>query len=281
MSKKLFSKVTVTVATLALLAACSASDNDAATSESEAASSDVLAQIKADGELVVGTEAQYAPYEFKDANAEFVGADIYLAEQIAADLGVELEIVDMKFDGIIPAVQSGQVDLGIAAFSNTKERAEVIDFSDVYESSQQMLVVAAENASKYTTVESLNGLKIGAQKGTIQSDLIRNELTGSELFELEKYPALALEVQNGNIAALVADAAVAQGLIDASGGKLATADFEFTSESAQVGKAVVVAKGNDALTAEVNKTIARVLEDGSYLKAYDEAVELAKQLGLE
>lgn len=278
MSKKLFSKVTTTIAALALLAACSSGDADSAEG---GAASDAVAKIKEEGTLTVGTEAQYAPYEFKDGNAEFVGADIFLAEQIAADLGVELEIVDMKFDGIIPAVQSGQVDLGIAAFSNTKERAEVIDFSDVYEKSEQMLVVAAENAGTYTTVESLNGLKVGAQKGTIQSDLVRSDLTGSELFELDKYPALALEVQNGNIAGLVADAAVGQGLIDTSAGKLAAADFTFTSENAEVGKVVVLAKGNDALTAEVNKTIARVTEDGSYLKAYDEAVELAKTLGIE
>ena len=71
----------------------------------------VLADIKERGRLIVGTEAQYAPYEFKDMNANIVGCDMFLAEEIAEALGVDLEIVDMAFDGIIPAVQSGQVSL--------------------------------------------------------------------------------------------------------------------------------------------------------------------------
>ena len=111
----------------------------------------VMAKIKSSGKLVVGTEAQYAPYEFKDLNANFVGCDMFLAQKIADALGVKLEIVDMSFDGIIPAVQAGQVDLGIAAFTNTPERAEVIDFSDLYETSLQYLVVAAGNVDKYAT----------------------------------------------------------------------------------------------------------------------------------
>ena len=109
-----------------------------------------LEKIKKAGKLVVATEAQYAPYEFKDANANIVGCDMFLASQIASSLGVKLEIVDMSFDGIIPAVQSGQVDLGIAAFTNTPERAEVIDFSNIYEESLQYLVVASENKEKYS-----------------------------------------------------------------------------------------------------------------------------------
>ena len=112
---------------------------------SEKASVDKLTKIKESGKLVVGTEAQYAPYEFKDADANFVGCDIWLAQQIADELGVKLEIVDMSFDGIIPAVTSGQVDIGIAAFTATPERAEVIDFSSSYETATQFLVVKAGN----------------------------------------------------------------------------------------------------------------------------------------
>jgi polar amino acid transport system substrate-binding protein len=89
-----------------------------------------LDAIKAKGKIVMGTEATYPPYEFLDDNAQFAGCDIWLAQQIAAALGVELEIQDMSFDGIIPAVRSGQIDIGIAAFTVTPERAEVIDFSN-------------------------------------------------------------------------------------------------------------------------------------------------------
>ncbi len=240
----------------------------------------VMAKIKASGKLVVGTEAQYAPYEFKNLNAEFVGCDMFLAQKIADALGVKLEIVDMSFDGIIPAVQAGQVDMGIAAFTNTPDRAEKIDFSDLYETSLQYLVVAADKADIYTSKEALAGLKVGAQRGTVQSQLITSALPDSQLFELDKYPELALEVANGNIAGLVVDSAVGDSIVATSNGALAVAKFEFTAEEASFGKSVVIPKGNEDLVAAVNEVIAQVLADGSYQAAYDEAVALAKEMGV-
>ena len=245
-----------------------------------AEASTLLEQIKAKGKLVVGTEAQYAPYEFKDFDANFVGCDMWLAQQIADSLGVELEIVDMSFAGIIPAVQSGQVDLGIAAFTNTPEHAEEIDFSDLYETSAQLLIVKTGNADTYSTKEALAGQKVGAQKGTIQSQLIQSALPDSELFELEKYPALALEVQNGNIAGLVVDQAVGESLVANSNGELEVSNFEFSAEEASFGKSVVIAKGNEDLVAAVNEVVNKVTSDGSYQAAYDEAVALAATLGM-
>ena len=251
-----------------------------ATEQPAAEPSTLLEQIKAKSKLVVGTEAQYAPYEFKDLDANFVGCDMWLAQQIADSLGVELEIVDMSFAGIIPAVQSGQVDLGIAAFTNTPERAEEIDFSNLYETSAQLLIVKTGNADTYSTKEALAGQKVGAQKGTIQSQLIQSALPDSELFELEKYPALALEVQNGNIAGLVVDQAVGESLVANSNGELEVSNFEFSAEEASFGKSVVIAKGNEDLVAAVNEVIDKVVSDGSYQEAYDEAVALAATLGM-
>ena len=287
--KKLMSLALGAMMMLSLLTGCGSKTEDSApadstpseeTSAEPAAAASLLEKVKTSGKLVVGTEAQYAPYEFKDLNANFAGCDMWLAQQIADSLGVELEVVDMAFDGIIPAVQSGQVDLGIAAFTNTPERAEEIDFSDLYETSAQLLIVKAGNADTYSTKESLVGLKVGAQKGTIQSQLIQSALPESELFELEKYPALALEVQNGNIAGLVVDQAVGEALVASSNGALEVSNFTFTAEEASFGKSVVIAKGNEDLVAVVNEVINKVTADGSYQKAYDEAVELAASLGL-
>ena len=287
--KKTLALAMSTLRLLAMLTGCGSSKKDdapAADSNTETqepaadTTSSKLDQIKANGKLLVGTEAQYAPYEFKDLDANFAGCDMWLAQQIADSLGVELEVVDMSFDGIIPAVKSGQVDIGIAAFTKTPERAEEIDFSDLYETSAQLLVVKTGNADVYSTKEALAGQKVGAQKGTIQSQLIQSALPDSELFELEKYPALALEVQNGNIAGLVVDQAVGESLIATSNGGLEVANFEFTAEEASFGKAAVIAKGNEDLVAAVNEVINKVTADGSYQKAYDEAVELAASMGL-
>ena len=285
--KKLLGLVLSAAMLMAVLTACGSKQTeqqtpaeDDAQQQEEQPEQTLLEKIKSSGKLVVGTEAQYAPYEFKDLDANFAGCDMWLAQQIADSLGVELEVVDMAFDGIIPAVQSGQVDLGIAAFTNTPERAEEIDFSDLYETSAQLLIVKAGNADTYSTKESLVGLKVGAQKGTIQSQLIQSALPESELFELEKYPALALEVQNGNIAGLVVDQAVGESLVATSNGALEVSNFEFTAEEASFGKAVVAAKGNEDLLAAVNEVISKVIADGSYQQAYDDAVELAANLGL-
>ena len=288
MMKKLLALTLGAAMLLAVMTGCGKKDttqepenNDTQQEEQQPTEPDtLLEQIKAKGKVVVGTEAQYAPYEFKDLDANFAGCDMWLAQQIADSLGVELEVVDMAFDGIIPAVQSGQVDLGIAAFTNTPERAEEIDFSDLYETSAQLLIVKAGNADTYSTKESLAGLKVGAQKGTIQSQLIQSALPESELFELEKYPALALEVQNGNIAGLVVDQAVGEALVATSNGALEVSNFTFTAEEASFGKSVVIAKGNEDLVEAVNEVINKVTADGSYQKAYDEAVELAASLGL-
>ena len=279
---KKYSKIAALVLSILMLVSVFAGCGSKKETPAASASSDgpVLSKIKSAGKLVVGTEAQYPPYEFKDLNANFVGCDMFLAQKIADALGVKLEIVDMSFDGIIPAVQAGQVDMGIAAFTNTPARAEVIDFSDLYETSLQYLVVAADKVDTYTTKESLAGLKVGAQKGTIQSQLITSALPDSQLFELDKYPELALEVTNGNIAGLVVDSAVGDSIVSTSNGALAVAHFEFSAEEASFGKSVVIAKGNQDLVAEVNKVIAQVLADGSYQASYDEAVALAAKMGV-
>ena len=228
-----------------------------------------LDAIKAKGELVIGTEATYGPYEFLDDNSNPIGCDIWLAQKIADEIGVTLKVTDMNFDGIIPAVQAGSVDLGIAAFTVNAERAKVIDFSHQYELSEQLFIVKKGNADLYATKESLAGKKVGAQMGTVQSELITSALPDSELFELDTYPNLAMETVNGNIAGFVCDAAVGEGMV-AQNDNLEIGKLTFTAEEASFGKAVIVAKGNDDLMEVVNKVIDQVVEDGSYLKAFDE-----------
>ncbi len=235
--------------------------------------------IKAAGKLAVGTEAQYAPFEFVDMDGNFAGCDIWLSQQVADALGVKLEIVDMAFDGIIPAVKAGQVNIGIAAFSVDEERAKEIDFSKVYQKDAQMLLVKKGNEETYATKESLKGQQLGAQRGTVQSKIITSVFPDSKLFELDKWPALALEVVNGNIAGLVVDGAVAEGLV-ANNDQLVVGNFDFSSEDIDVGKAAVLPKGSDDLLALVNAVMENVVADGSFQAAYDEAVELSKTLGI-
>ncbi len=238
-----------------------------------------LEKIKAAGKLVVGTEATYPPYEYLDDNAQMAGCDIWLAQQIADALGVELVMQDMAFDGIIPAVQAGQIDMGLAAFTVTPERAEVIDFSNQYELSNQLLIVKAGNAEKYSTKESMSGMRVGAQLGTIQSQLVESALPDSELFELPTYPELGLETVNGNIVGFVVDQAVGEAMVASGDGSLEVSAFAFTAEEASFGKAAVLQKGSDDLLAAVNEVIDKVVGDGSYTAAYDAAVAATGSTG--
>lgn len=237
-----------------------------------AAYADKLEDIKAAGVLTVETEATYPPYEYLKDDGSFAGCDIWLAQKIADKIGVKLVMMDTAFDSIIMDIKDGKGDLGIAAFTVTEERKEKIDFSKQYESSLQLLVVKAGNEDLYATKDALKGLKVGAQMGTVQSQLVEAAFPDSELFELEAYGPLALEVANGNIAGFVADGAVAESYVAASDGKLAIAKYEFTEEEASFGKAVVVKKDEAALLAIVNEVIEEVTADGSYLAAYDAAV---------
>lgn len=236
---------------------------------SAASAEGMVDKIKEKGTLVLGTEATYGPYEFLDDDANPIGCDIWLAQQIADELGVELKIQDMAFDGIINSVMIGDVDIGIAAFTVTPERAEVIDFTHQYELSEQLLVAKKGDGATYATKESLAGKKVGAQMGTIQSELITSALPDSELFELDTYPNLAMEVINGNIVGFVCDKAVGEGMISQND-NLEAAEFAFSAEEAAFGKAAVIAKGNDDFMEVVNKVIDKVVADGSYLKAFDD-----------
>ncbi len=235
--------------------------------------------IKAKGELVVATEAQYAPFEFTDAKGNFLGCDMWLANQIAAAMGVKLKVVDMAFDGIVPSIKAGQADIGIAAITYTGERAEEVDFSDSYIASAQKLVVAKGSEDKFASMEDLAGLTVGAQLGTVQSELIKGVLTESELFELDKWPSVAMEVASGKIDALLTDAAAAENMVSGND-KLAIANFDFPEGTMNAGEAAVVQKGHEDLLELVNAVIAAVEGDKGFDAAYDKAVAQSKEMGL-
>ncbi len=265
----------------------------AANSEAAAGDSDVVVKaedfasftgetidaIKAKGELVLATEAQYAPFEFIDAKGNFLGCDMWLGEQIAAALGVKLKVVDMAFDGIVPSVKSGKADIGIAAITYTGERAEEVDFSESYIASAQKLVVMKGNEDSIKSIEDLAGKTVGAQLGTVQAELIKGVLTESNLFELDKWPSVAMEVASGKIDALLTDAAAADNMVGGND-KLAVANFDFPEGTMNAGEAAVVQKGHDDLVALVNAVIEAVKGDKGFDAAYEKAVQQSKEMGL-
>lgn len=245
----------------------------AAPSANTAEATGKLADIKKAGKIVLGTSADYAPYEFhKSINGkdEVIGFDIEIAKEVAKELGVKLEIKDMDFDGLLPALQAGKVDFIISGMTPTEERAKAVDFSKVYYTAVQQVVVRVEDKDKFKTIESLKGKKIGAQKGSIQEKLVAEQLPNSEAKILAKIPDLFLELKNKKTDALVAEGPIATSYISKNK-DLVVSDIKLTQDEA--GSAIAFQKNNPALVEATNKVLDRLINDKSIDKFVTEANE--------
>ncbi|MBT2571179.1 ABC transporter substrate-binding protein [Planococcus sp. ISL-110] len=208
--------------------------------------------------LKMGTSAEFPPFESRNTEGEIVGFDIDLANHIADELGYELEITDMKFDGLIGALQNDRVDMVIAGMSATDSRRENVDFSTEYNHSGEMFLTA--KGSELTTLESLEGKSVGVQLGTIQEEgaksIIADEGINFELKALDDSGALIQEILSGRIDAAYMDKQVAIGYIEAQ--DLGSFDDPTT---ASPGMAVAFPKGSD-LVEDVNGVLAEMEENG-------------------
>ena len=224
--------------------------------------------IKEAGQLVMYTEAGFAPYEFVYEN-KIVGVDVKIMEAVAAKLGVTLVVEDVAFDSIIGAVKTGKADVGAAGITITAERAEEVDFSIAYSSTEQYVIVKADN-NEITNLETMKGKQIGVQQGTTSDFLVAGliENGGLEGSELTPYdaPSLAAAALGTKIDAVVTDKLTAEVIVASSNGAYKT--FKFTkadgSDVAEVEEyGIAVAKGNAELLAVINEVLAELLANGS------------------
>jgi polar amino acid transport system substrate-binding protein len=125
------------------------------------------ASIMESGVIRIGTEGTYPPFEYYDDGHNLIGFDIDLSKAIIEKLGKKAEVADMAFDGLIPALLTGKIDLIAAAMNATAERRRRVDFSDVYIAPDAVLVTKAEN-SEIRGISDLAGKKIGVQLGTVE-----------------------------------------------------------------------------------------------------------------
>ncbi|KAB3526232.1 transporter substrate-binding domain-containing protein [Alkaliphilus serpentinus] len=235
-----------------------------------------LEKIQAKGKIVLGTCADYPPYEFhKEINGkdEIVGFDIEIAKVIAENIGVELEIKDMKFDGLLAALVADDIDFIIAGMVPREDRKESVDFSIPYYQAEQKILIKAEDAEALNSIESLKGLKIGAQKSTVQEDIAKDKLEAGEVKALGKITDLVLELMNNKIDGIVLVAPVAEAYAKQNT-DLMVPEFTLGKED---GVAVAVNKGNADLLAEIDKTLEELINDGSIDKFIQEATALAEE----
>ena len=226
-----------------------------------AVSTDYLQTIKDKGKLVMGTSADYPPYEFHktvDGKDTIVGFDIEIAKQLAADLGVELEIVDMKFEGLLPALMGGKVDVIIAGMNPTEERKKSVDFSMIYYEANQTMLVSAEAKDSLNTLESFKGKTIGVQKGTLQETIAADNFKESTVKAIGKIPDLIMELKTGKIDGIILADVVAKSYAE-NNADIAVNGLDLGSEG---GCSVALPKGNAELTSAVDASLKAMIEGG-------------------
>ena len=234
--------------------------------------------------LKVAISPDFAPMEFVDLSKtgqdQYVGFDVSLAKYIASEMGMELEICPMSFDACQVAVSTGKVDMSISGFSYTPERAENYNLSDYYyagdNETEQTIIALKENAAKFTSAESFAGVKVGAQTASLQEALVKDQLVpqGAELVIFADINTGVLQLKKGDFEAI----AVATGngdAIAANNPEVVVTDFTFEIDEAAENNLILLKKGADDLTAQVNEILAKAYAAGLYGEWYAEAEELA------
>lgn len=240
-----------------------------------------VAAIQERGTISFATESAYAPYAFKDTKGNIVGFEVSIMEEIAKELDVELEIKDMAFDSVIPSVQSGLADVGIAALTPTEERKEALNMTDLYWEGGQKALVRVEDAEKYAEETSMEGIVVGAQKGSYQQQVVEKYYADKCTTRyLEAVPVMVADLKAANVDVLVMDSVNA--IMYAQENDDLEATFTVPEMPGETGgNSMAILKGNDDLTDFINELLEKWWEDGTLEKWFDEAVSLQVELEAE
>ena len=259
--KKGFMRMVLGTMSLLALAACgntSGTANSAATDGSSGA----LQEIKDSGKLVVGTCADYPPYEWhlvQDGEDKIIGFDIDIAQTIADELGVELEVIDMDFDGLIPALSTGKVDMIIAGMNPTEERKQSVDFTDIYYTQKDALVIKSEDAKNIRSENDLKKSSLATQKATIQEEYLLGNFPDAEIKSVPKWNTAILYLVTGKADAVLMVETVARRYVEENEG-LEIADFDVSSTPNE--SAIAVAKDSEEFLDAVNDILDEMEDSG-------------------
>ena len=222
--------------------------------------------------LKMGTNATFPPYEFyDDATGEVVGIDAEVAAAICAKLGCELEIVDMDFYAIIPAVTTGKIDFGMAGMTVTEERLQSVDFTTSYATGIQSVIVKED--SEITSVDDLfaegANHKIGVQQGTTGDIYCSGDIEEAGLGTIERYKNgtdAVLALTSGKVDCVVIDNQPALKYVEANEG-LKILDTEYAVED----YAIALAKDSE-LTEKINAALEELIADGTVQAIIDKYI---------
>ncbi len=207
MMKKFMAMLLALVMALSLVACGSTASTDSTTDD---ASGDTAEKTT----LVVGVSADYAPFEFMypDENGEMVygGIDISVAQYVADEMGLTLQVENMSFDNLLTSLDKGDFDMVLSAMEATPDRLENADFSDPYYTDvPPAILVKADKADSYKTLADFNGKSVGAQTATTKLDMV-NEMEGVTPVALSSVLDLVNELVYDKVDAILVDGGVAE-----------------------------------------------------------------------
>ena len=277
--KKTWIKGLLGITSILVLAACGAegtgdsgsdvassdatSSTDVDTSADTTTDGDKLAAIKEKGVLTIATTADYPPYEWhlvKDGQDTIVGFDIDIAQAIADEFGVKLVVKDMDFNGLIPSLSTGKVDLILAGMNPTAERAESVDFTDIYITTQDVVLIRKEDEDKYKSQADLADADWATQKSTIQEEYLLENFPDSDIQSVGKWGTAILSLKTGRVDGILMVETVAKQYAKEND-DLVIADLELDSTPNE--SAIAVQKGNEEFLETVNGILNALQEDGT------------------
>ena len=258
--KKLSALLLAVILVLSLAACASTAKNDEPASDASEAA-----------KLTMATEATFPPYEYYDGDA-IVGIDVEVAQAIADKLGMELEVTDIAFDSIVPGVQTGKYDMGMAGMTVTEDRKEQVNFSDSYATGVQVVIV--KDDGPITSVDDLfaDGANtvVGTQAGTTGFIYATSDIEDAGLGTVKSFGKTTDAVEalkNGQVDCVILDNEPAKALVAANEG-LHILDTEYAVED----YAIAIAKENTDLLEKVNKALSELTADGTLQSIVDKYI---------
>lgn len=238
----------------------------------DAANDAVYERVMARKKLVIGTSAPFAPYEFYDRNNQIQGLDVELGKKLASELGVDIEFVNLEFKVLIGELKTGHIDMIISDISPTEERSKEIDFSDIYYTSNVAVLVKKADVEKYNTNAGFEGKTLGAQAGTIQETIAKEDLKAGNVVALQEIPTLAVNLVNGKLDGLVVEDVVGAELVDKYK-ELTMAPEKLAAGDAAIG----ISKNSPVLLEKSNKVIQSLKANGEIQTMFHTASKLSQE----
>ena len=205
-------------------------------------------------EIVMVTEAGFAPYEYYDNN-KIVGVDVEIAKEIASALGKKLVIKDVYFDAIINEIKSGKADFALAGMGVNEERKKQVDFSNTYISSKQIVIV--RNDSDIKNISQINNKKIAVQLGTIADSYVTNNNITKDIVRQKKYLSMAEDLKAGKVDLIIMDELPGKKIVENNENLIILDGFVFEDNYA-----IAVKKGNTQLLNKINEVIDNLKNSG-------------------